>query len=85
MQIATWAAFVAASLVLLFIPGPTVTLVVGYAIARGRASAIATALGVALGDFTAMSLSLLGLGAILAASATLFTTVKLSLLAVSSG
>jgi threonine/homoserine/homoserine lactone efflux protein len=77
MLIATWLAFVAASLVLLFIPGPTVTLVVGYAIARGRASAIATALGVALGDFTAMSLSLLGLGAILAASASLFTAVKL--------
>ncbi len=77
MLIATWLAFVAASLVLLFIPGPTVTLVVGYAIARGRASAIATALGVALGDFMAMSLSLLGLGAILATSAALFAAVKL--------
>jgi len=77
MSIGTWLAFVGATLILLFIPGPTVTLVVGYAIARGRASAIATALGVALGDFTAMSLSLLGLGAILAASATLFTAVEL--------
>ncbi len=78
MGIESWLAFVAASLVLLFIPGPTVTLVVGYAMARGRASAIATALGVAFGDFTAMTLSLLGLGAILSASAALFTAVKLA-------
>jgi threonine/homoserine/homoserine lactone efflux protein len=34
------------------------------------------AVGVALGDFTAMTLSMLGLGALLAASATLFTTLK---------
>ena len=78
MLFTTWLAFVAATLVLLFIPGPTVTLVVGYAMARGRASAVATALGVALGDFTAMTLSLLGLGALLSASAALFTAVKLA-------
>ncbi len=78
MLLATWLAFVAATLVLLFIPGPTVTLVVGYAMARGRASAVATALGVALGDFTAMTLSLLGMGALLSASAALFTAVKLA-------
>src|SRR5262245_62826349 len=34
------------------------------------------AIGVALGDFTAMTLSMLGLGALLAASATLFTILK---------
>jgi threonine/homoserine/homoserine lactone efflux protein len=34
------------------------------------------AIGVALGDFTAMTLSMLGLGALLAASATLFTALK---------
>ena len=34
------------------------------------------AVGVALGDFTAMTLSMLGLGALLAASATLFTILK---------
>lgn len=78
MSLEAWLAFVGATLVLLAIPGPTVTLVVGYALAKGRASALATALGVALGDFTAMTLSLLGLGALLAASATLFTIVKLA-------
>jgi len=34
------------------------------------------AVGVALGDFTAMTLSMLGVGALLAASATVFTAVK---------
>lgn len=77
MTLELWLAFVAATLVMLVIPGPTITLVVGYAVAQGRKAALATACGVALGDFTAMTLSLAGLGAVLAASATLFTAVKL--------
>jgi len=76
MDIATYLAFAAASIVLLTIPGPTVLLVVSYALTQGRRVALATAAGVALGDFTAMTLSLAGLGALLAASATLFTVLK---------
>jgi threonine/homoserine/homoserine lactone efflux protein len=60
------------------VPGPTVLLVVSYALGRGRVSALATVPGVALGDFTAMTVSLLGAGAILAASTTLFTALKLA-------
>lgn len=74
----TWIAFVAAAEALLVIPGPTVLLVVSYALAQGRRSAWATVPGVAAGDFTAMALSLLGLGAVLAASAELFTILKLA-------
>lgn len=74
----TWIAFVAAAEALLIIPGPTVLLVVSYALAQGRRSAWATVPGVAAGDFTAMALSLLGLGALLAASAELFTVLKLA-------
>lgn len=74
----TWLAFVATAEALLIIPGPTVLLVVSYALAQGRRSAWATVPGVAAGDFTAMALSLLGLGAILAASAELFTVLKLA-------
>ena len=48
-----------------------------YALGKGRSSGWATVPGAVLGDFTAMTLSLLGAGAILAASATLFTTLKL--------
>ncbi|MBI3512607.1 MAG: LysE family transporter, partial [Proteobacteria bacterium] len=76
MSVETWLAFVAAAAVLLAIPGPTVTLVVSYALSVGRRAAWATVVGVALGDFTAMTLSLLGLGAVLATSATLFTALK---------
>src|SRR3954463_12411937 len=76
MTIELWLAFVAASSILLVIPGPTVLLVVSYALGQGWRTALPMAVGVALGDFTAMSLSLLGVGAMLAASATVFTTLK---------
>jgi threonine/homoserine/homoserine lactone efflux protein len=76
MALESWAAFTAASAVLLIIPGPTVLLVVSYALGQGWRTALPMAIGVALGDFTAMTLSMLGLGALLAASATLFTVLK---------
>ena len=72
----TWLAFCAASTVLLIIPGPTILLVISYALGQGWRAALPMAIGVALGDFTAMTLSMLGLGAVLAASATLFTILK---------
>ena len=71
-----WLAFAAASAVMLAIPGPTVLLVISYALGHGRKAGRATVAGVALGDFTAMTASMLGLGALLAASATLFTVLK---------
>jgi threonine/homoserine/homoserine lactone efflux protein len=76
MSFQAWLAFTAATLVLLVIPGPTILLVVSYALGRGMRAALPMAAGVALGDFTAMTLSLLGLGAVLAASATLFTALR---------
>lgn len=76
MTLETWLAFTAASAVLLVIPGPTILLVVSYALGQGWRTALPMAIGVALGDFTAMTLSLLGLGALLAASATVFTALK---------
>lgn len=71
-----WLTFVAASLALLFIPGPTVLLVLSYALTQGRKVAVATAAGVALGDLIAMSATLIGLGALVLASATLFAVLK---------
>lgn len=76
MTIQTWLAFSAASAILLVIPGPTILLVVSYALGQGWRTALPMAIGVALGDFTAVSLSLLGVGALLAASATAFTAFK---------
>lgn len=78
MSFELWLAFTLASAALLAVPGPTVMLVVSYALDRGRATGWVTVPGVTLGDFTAMTLSLLGAGAILAASASLFTILKLA-------
>lgn len=71
-----WLTFVAASITLLLIPGPTVLLVLSYALSKGRSVAVASAAGVALGDLVAMTASLLGLGALVLASAMLFTALK---------
>jgi threonine/homoserine/homoserine lactone efflux protein len=76
MEFDIWLAFAAASAILVLIPGPTVLLVVSYALGQGWRAALPTAIGVALGDFTAMSLSMLGLGALLQASATLYLGLK---------
>src|SRR5215472_4688595 len=76
MSLETWLAFAAATTVLLVIPGPTILLVISYALGQGMRTALPVAIGVALGDFTAMTLSMLGLGALLAASALLFTALK---------
>jgi len=76
MALEHWLAFVAASIVLLAIPGPTILLVISYALGHGRQSAAASVAGVTLGDFTAMTASMLGLGALLSASATAFLVLK---------
>jgi threonine/homoserine/homoserine lactone efflux protein len=76
MSIETWLAFAAATTVLLIIPGPTILLVISYALGQGMRTALPVAIGVALGDFTAMTLSMLGLGALLATSSLLFTALK---------
>lgn len=76
MTFELWAAFVAVVIVFAIIPGPTVILVVGQAISHGKKSVIPLVSGVLLGDFVAMTLSLIGLGAVLAASASLFLLLK---------
>jgi len=76
MSIEIWIAFVLAATVILVIPGPTIILVVSQAMTHGRRSVVPLAAGVLLGDFTAMAFSLLGLGAILSASAAFFVLLK---------
>lgn len=76
MPLDLWLAFVAATTVLLLIPGPTILLVLSYALTQGRHVAVASALGVALGDLIAMTASLLGLGLLVATSAALFSALK---------
>lgn len=69
-------AFVAAASVLLVIPGPTVLMVVGYGLAEGRRKNWPLVAGVVLGDAVALTCSVAGLGAVLAASAQAFTILK---------
>ena len=76
MSIELWLAFVAASAVLLIIPGPTILTVISYTMAHGRRANVPLVAAVALGDSTALLVSLLGLGALLATSAFWFTVVK---------
>lgn len=76
MNMESWILFVLATTLILVIPGPTIILVISQAVDHGRKSVVPLVAGVLLGDFTAMTLSLLGLGVILAASAVLFTLFK---------
>lgn len=76
MPIELWFAFVAASAVLLIIPGPTILTVISYSMAHGRRANVPLVAAVALGDSTALVVSLFGLGALLATSAFWFTVVK---------
>lgn len=76
MSMEVWIAFILASSALLIIPGPTVILVISYALGDGRKTALSSIPGVLLGDFFTMTASLLGAGAILATSALLFTIMK---------
>jgi threonine/homoserine/homoserine lactone efflux protein len=69
-------AFALASFVVLVIPGPTIIMIVSQALAHGKRVAVASVLGVGLGDLVAASLSLAGVGALMAASATGFAVVK---------
>ena len=76
MSIETWLAFVIASAVLTLIPGPCVLLLIGQSLTQGVKAAFSSIFGVLVGDIMLIILSLLGVGAILAASAELFQIVK---------
>jgi threonine/homoserine/homoserine lactone efflux protein len=71
-----WLAFIGASLVIGLIPGPGVISIVGYAINSGRPTALAAVAGMVVGNTIAMSLSLAGVGTLLAASTVAFSTIK---------
>jgi threonine/homoserine/homoserine lactone efflux protein len=71
-----WFAYVGVSAVVLAIPGPTILLVLSYSIAHGRQATLPLVAGVALGDSVAITLSLIGLGTLLATSALWFTIIK---------
>lgn len=76
MSFQLWLAFVAASSILLIIPGPTIITVIAYATAHGKKATLPLVTAVALGDASAITLSMLGLGGLLATSSATFTLIK---------
>jgi threonine/homoserine/homoserine lactone efflux protein len=76
LSLELWLAFVAAAAVVLVIPGPTILTVISYSLAHGRRAAVPLVAAVVLGDSTALIMSIIGLGALLAASALWFSVVK---------
>jgi len=72
------AAFALASFVLIVIPGPSVLFAISRALAYGRRAALTTAVGGAVGSFTAATAVGFGVGAIIQTSAVIYTVIKLA-------
>jgi threonine/homoserine/homoserine lactone efflux protein len=69
-------AFAAASVALLVIPGPAVLYVINRSVAEGRRVGLAAVVGLACGTLVHVLAATAGLSAVLATSATAFSTIK---------
>jgi len=69
--------FIAASIALLVTPGPAVLYIVTQSISQGTRAGVFSSLGLGMGGIVHVVAAAFGLSAILAASATAFTVVKL--------
>lgn len=67
-----------ASIVIIVVPGPGVLFIIGRALAYGRGTAMATALGHNAGSYVVAALVAFGLGALVERSAEVFLVVKLA-------
>ncbi|WP_454456499.1 LysE family translocator [Thauera phenylacetica] len=69
--------FLLAAVLVTISPGPDNLMVLGTGMSRGRASGIAFGLGCALGCLSHTALAVIGVGALIAASPTAFTALKI--------
>ncbi len=69
-------AFALASVVVVAIPGPSILFTIGRALSAGRREALLTVVGNALGILTQIVGLAVGLGPVIAASATAYTVIK---------
>ena len=76
MPLELWFSFVAAAMLMCLTPGPTTIFIMGQALNQGRGAVLPLLAGTMTADIIAMSLSFVGVGAILATSATLFGLLK---------
>ena len=71
-----WIAFLVASLLFIQVPGPSLLFTIGRALTVGRRDALLSVVGNALGVVGQVLLVAVGLGALVAASAGVYTAVK---------
>lgn len=76
MSLSTYLIYLAAALLLILTPGPTMLMCMTNALNHGPARAMASVGGAITAVLGVMALSAMGLGALLAASETAFTVVK---------
>ncbi len=72
-----WLAFVVASILFIQVPGPSLLFTIGRALTVGRRDALLSVIGNGLGVMVQVFLVALGLGAVVAASASAYTVIKL--------
>ncbi|MFI0509845.1 LysE family translocator [Streptomyces sp. WSLK1-5] len=71
-------AFAAMSLLVIVVPGPSVLFVIGRALAHGRRTAVATAIGNVLGSYLLVVAVAVGIGSLVERSVVLYLAVKLA-------
>jgi threonine/homoserine/homoserine lactone efflux protein len=76
MSFEIWLAFTVTSILICIVPGPTTIYVLVQSLTHGRKATKPLVFGVIVGDFLCVSLSVLGLGALLAISSSLFDVIK---------
>ena len=76
IDLSTLTAYIAVVLGFVFIPGPATLLTVARATSSGTRVGIATGAGIAAGDVVHTFMAMVGISAIIATSATLFSIVK---------
>ncbi len=76
MSLHAWLMFLALVVTVIVMPGPVAALCLSHGVSHGRLRSLATVTGLILSSVVLVALSMAGLGAILAASGTLFSIVK---------
>ena len=76
-DLAHWALFLSATLVLLITPGPSIMYVVSRAVVLGWRAAVLSSVGLALGDLLQVIATALGLAVVLVSAPRLFVSLKL--------
>ncbi len=73
-----WVTFLVASILFIQVPGPSLLFTIGRALTVGRREALLSVVGNGLGLLAQVAFVALGLGAVVAASATAYTAIKIA-------